>query len=107
MKNKFEIELKVGDIVNYHSIIGEKITSKGHKIINLGVVGTKTNVAWITNKSGCVSIDALTKSEELPGAWFKFNIELEDGIYELNNAKVIIKMGNIVRIDNGEFNKIN
>ena len=49
----------VGDKVNYHSIIGGKITSTGHEVKSFGdMCGER--VAWITNKSGCVSVKALT-----------------------------------------------
>jgi hypothetical protein len=50
---------EIGDIVNYHSIIGEEITSTGHEVKEFGEVGGR-KVAWITKKSGCVDIKALT-----------------------------------------------
>lgn len=53
---------EVGDKVNYHSIIGEEITSTGHEVI--AIERTPNNyggdVAWITNKRGCVHTKALT-----------------------------------------------
>jgi hypothetical protein len=56
--------LKVGDIVDYHSIIGGAVTSQGHVIEK--IVPTPNNfgiaVAWITGKSGCVALKAITKS---------------------------------------------
>lgn len=54
---------KVGDKVNYHSIIGHGVTSEGHEIT---AIDDEPNnnfggpVAWLTNKSGCVSFDALS-----------------------------------------------
>lgn len=62
MKPKF----KVGDKVDYHSIIGGEITSTGHIIekIQLKPNNFGCDVAWITNKSGCVALAALTLSEE-------------------------------------------
>ena len=53
--------LKVGDTVNYHSIIGGEITSKDHKINHIGYLGSNQKVAWITNKVGAVHIKALSK----------------------------------------------
>ncbi len=54
--------MKIGDTVNYHSIIGGEITSKDHTIKD--IVKQPNNfgcdVAWITNKSGCVSLEALS-----------------------------------------------
>ena len=52
---------KVGDRVYYHSIIGGEITSKGHEVESFGFIGG-TRVAWITNMSGCVDVEALTRN---------------------------------------------
>jgi len=50
---------EVGDKVDYHCIIGGDITSTGHEVKSIGeMCGSK--VAWITDKSGCVDIKALT-----------------------------------------------
>lgn len=58
--------MKVGDKVNYHDIIGGPITSSGHEIKQIDTTPNNFggNVAWITGKSGCVSIEALSKEEE-------------------------------------------
>jgi hypothetical protein len=55
--------LKEGDEVNYHSIIGGDVTSTGHKVkaIDMAPNNFGGNVAWITGKSGCVAIEALSK----------------------------------------------
>ena len=50
---------EVGDKVNYHSIIGGDITSTGHEVKAFGDMCGE-NVAWITDKSGAVSVKALT-----------------------------------------------
>jgi hypothetical protein len=57
--------LKAGDTVNYHSMIGGEVTSSGHKIttINLAPNNFGGDVAWITGKSGCVSMAALSNDE--------------------------------------------
>ena len=55
IQNKFGDLFREGDKVDYHSVIGEKITSTGHEIELLG-----WDVAWITEHRGCVSYDALT-----------------------------------------------
>ncbi len=54
--------LKVGDTVNYHSIIGESITSSGHiiELIKLQPNNFDCDVAWISGKSGCVALAALS-----------------------------------------------
>jgi hypothetical protein len=49
-----------GDYVDYHSIIGGPITSRNHIVNNVGVLFCGEPVAWISNKSGCVSVDALS-----------------------------------------------
>lgn len=50
----------VGDRVSYSAIIGGPITSSGHKILRIGILGSGQVVAWISGKSGCVSFKALT-----------------------------------------------
>lgn len=54
---------EIGDIVDYHSIIGRAATSKGHEITRIRDVNNE-KVVWITGKSGCVAIEALSKSEQ-------------------------------------------
>lgn len=58
--------MKVGDIVNYHSIIGGEITSTGHEITHIEKEPNNfgCDVSWITKKSGCVAIDALSLVNE-------------------------------------------
>lgn len=58
-RKKVTVDFKVGGKVNYHSIIGGGITSTGHEITNIGEACGDV-VAWITNKSGCVSLEALS-----------------------------------------------
>ncbi len=55
-------QLKPGDKVNYHSIAGQEITSSDHEIkaIELEPNNFGCDVAWITNKSGCVDIKHLS-----------------------------------------------
>lgn len=83
MKNRishtFLEGFKIGDIVDYHEIIGGPITSKGHQITHLETFlsihpwldvatseGTKTKiyVAFLSDKQGCVSIDSISKQLE-------------------------------------------
>ena len=52
--------LKIGDMVDYHSVIGEEITSRNHIIKAVQMWSSGKMVAWITDKSGCVAIDALS-----------------------------------------------
>jgi hypothetical protein len=58
----WECDLKLGDKVNYHSIVGGEITSRDHKIkiIDMEPNNFGCDVAWISNKSGCVSLEHLT-----------------------------------------------
>ena len=52
----------IGDKVNYHSIIGGPVTSTGHviKLIEHEPNNFGCDVAWITDKSGCVALEALS-----------------------------------------------
>lgn len=56
---------KEGDKVNYHSFIGGPVSSTGHEIkqIQLQPNNFGEDVAWITGKSGCVSLEALSHAE--------------------------------------------
>lgn len=51
--------VQVGQVVDYHSIIGGPITSRKHTITKIGNLHG-VPVAWITGGSGCVAIEALT-----------------------------------------------
>lgn len=48
-------QVKVGDVVDYHSIIDGPTTSRGHV-----VEVVQGDMVWISGKSGCVDVDALT-----------------------------------------------
>ena len=64
---------EIGDKVDFHSIIGGDITSENHVIkrIELEPNNFGCDVAWITNKSGCVALDSLSINQK----WLN---ELED-----------------------------
>lgn len=64
---------EIGDKVDYHSIIGGEITSKDHEIkhIELEPNNFGCDVAWISGKSGCVALEALSINQQ----WLE---ELED-----------------------------
>jgi hypothetical protein len=56
---------RVGDAVDYHSIIGGKITSKSHIVTHVSTDSAGQPVAWLTGGEtrpprGCVHVDALT-----------------------------------------------
>jgi len=58
--------IKVGDLVNYHDVIGEEITSRGHvvkAIVREPDSNFSCDVAWITGKSSCVAVAALSLME--------------------------------------------
>ncbi len=54
--------VKIGDKVNYHSIIDGPVTSTGHMIIDIDYAPNNfgCDVAWITNKVGSIAIRALS-----------------------------------------------
>jgi hypothetical protein len=58
------MKLKVGDTVDYHSIIGGPVTSTGHEIKEILLMPNNfgRDVAWVTKKAGCVALEALTKA---------------------------------------------
>ena len=55
---------KVGDKVNYHSFIGGPVATENHVIraIELQPNNYGADVAWLTDKSGCVDLEALSPS---------------------------------------------
>lgn len=60
------MRIRIGDMVDYHSVIGGPVTSTGHMV---ETIYPKPNnygrdVAKISNKSGVVSISALTLTEK-------------------------------------------
>jgi hypothetical protein len=66
-------KLKVGDIVDYHRIIGGEITSRNHEILEIylkkdaktaGGYCFQRDIAKISGKAGVVDLKALTKSSE-------------------------------------------
>ncbi len=58
--------IKVGQIVNYHSFIGGPVTSTGHVVKSIEKMPNNygVDVAWITGKSGCVDMESLSTGEE-------------------------------------------
>lgn len=60
-----ENNIKVGDKVNYHSFSGGEITSNDHKVTDIVLMPNNfgEDVAWISGKSGCVSISHLSKQD--------------------------------------------
>ena len=46
--------------VDYHAIIGDEVTSSGHTIEAIDKLPSGVRVAWISGKSGCVALEALT-----------------------------------------------
>ena len=58
-----KVKFEIGDVVNYHSLIGGAVTSMRHIITDIERQPNSYgyDVAWITNKSGCIAMDALSK----------------------------------------------
>lgn len=54
--------VSIGDQVNYHSIIGGPITSTDHELqaVSFAPNNFGSDVGWITGKSGCVALAALS-----------------------------------------------
>lgn len=59
-------EIKTGQRVRFHPIIGGKHDGKIYTVRQLGRLGDGRYVAWLNEKSGCVAIDALSQPEEGP-----------------------------------------
>ena len=59
-------EFKINDNVNYHCFAGGDISSTDHviKSIDLAPNNFGEDVAFITGKSGCVSLEHLSISEK-------------------------------------------
>lgn len=62
VNNKKIQDFKKGDVVDYHSIIGGPVTSTEHTIQHIGELGHGETVAWLSDKSGCVSLNAISLS---------------------------------------------
>ena len=65
MNDQANLHLKVGDRVDYHSVIGREITSKGHTVKSIQHMNSDPEspiVAWITDHTGCVALEALSRS---------------------------------------------
>lgn len=54
--------LKVGDVVDYHAMIGGPVTQAG-MVVRAGpqLLMGHTWVVWLHGKAGCVAVDAVTK----------------------------------------------
>lgn len=54
--------ITVGSKVNYHSYIGGSVTSTGHTVLSISLAPNSfgCDVAWITGKTGCVAVAALS-----------------------------------------------
>lgn len=57
-------QLKEGDTVNYHSIIGGPATTHGHTIESIEYAPNNfgCDIAWISDHRGCVAMRALSRS---------------------------------------------
>ena len=55
---------KIGDMVDYSSLVGRGITSKNHKILSFSTIGGEP-CAKISNKRGVVSLEHLRIKETL------------------------------------------
>jgi len=68
MKLSEAIELKVGDRVNYHSIIGGEITLRNREIRAIEFSGILEDISygkvWLRGKAGFVSTEALSLMQQ-------------------------------------------
>jgi len=55
-------KFKVGDKVNYISMVTKKVVSSDHEITHIELQPNNygCDVAWLTNKAGCADFEALT-----------------------------------------------
>ena len=69
-------KIKVGDVVDYHSVIGREITSRGHVVEALYPKPNNygCDCAMITGKSGVVAVAALTLAEGEKDTQFRCTI---------------------------------
>ncbi len=56
-------EIRIGMLVNYHSIIGGPVTSTGHKVTKLQILLDGRRFVWISRKCACVAWASLSPSE--------------------------------------------
>ena len=57
---------KVGDLVDYHSVIGGPVTQAGLIVREpVQLLGGHSWVVWLAGKAGCVFVEALTPSVPL------------------------------------------
>ena len=58
--------MKIGDKVNYHSIIGGPVSTRGHIIEDIEYAPNNygCDVAWISDKRGCVAMRALSLDDQ-------------------------------------------
>lgn len=55
--------IKVGDYVDFHSVIGGPITLRHRRVYQTCDDFHGRSVAWISGKAGCVAVEALTPSQ--------------------------------------------
>ena len=85
VNRNFKQSFSVGDWVCYHATTSGPITSRGHRITK---INKENGWAWITKKSGCVSVDNL--SEDMDGHKYdtgELNPELAKGMKTNNDWK--------------------
>lgn len=58
--------LQVGDVVDYHAVIGGDVTSTNHVITHIKLEPNHFGcpVAWVTRIAGCVAMAALSPSQK-------------------------------------------
>lgn len=72
MSNKTNLSnasgFKIGDSVDFHSVIGGPVTSTDHVISHIEMRPNNfgSDVAWITGRVGCVALDALSNAGNPP-----------------------------------------
>ena len=58
--------LKIGDKVNYHCFAGGNVSSFGHVVTDIALAPNDfdEDVAWISGKCGCISLEHLSINED-------------------------------------------
>ena len=77
-------EIRAGDFVDYHGIIGGPVTSHGHEVRAVQLVPNSfgEDVAWLRGWPGAVSMKALTRSKQPASTGSELSLsEVADACY--------------------------
>lgn len=52
--------MRIGEIVHYHPIIGEKHNGEAYRVTQFGDIPSCKDVVWLKGKAGCVCLSAVS-----------------------------------------------